>query len=207
MEQLEAPSPSTHQRIVQADRRRYSLRLEPEFWAALDWAAARSGVRLGRLVGDIAAGMPPGGNLAARLRAYCLMKAEERGAEAERRAERAELAAGATDIAALLEACPAPCLVMSREGAIGQINAAFGRWFGPGHAALIGRPFEHFLSLRATRTRAAILAEFDQRTRAWAPVHVIYVAPGRVVAAPAGLMPVARQPAGGFSCLVMIDAR
>ena len=46
-----AEATGPQQRIVQADGRRYSLRLEPEFWSALERAAKDRGVRLGRLVG------------------------------------------------------------------------------------------------------------------------------------------------------------
>lgn len=193
------------QRIVQADGRRYSLKLEPSFWAALTDAAERRGVRLGRLVADLAAALPPdGGNLASHLRVFCLAEAERAVAAAEEAGRRSQLAGGATDVDTLVEQCPAPCLVLAVDRRILRANDGFSRWYGPAAANLAGKSFDHFFKLRTTQSLDALLRSFAAGDAAFAKAHLLYVVPGRVVAAPARLMPVARRAADDFALLLMV---
>lgn len=192
------------QRIVQADGRRYSLKLEPPFWAALTAAAERRGVRLGRLVADLAAALPPDGNLASHLRVFCLTEADRAVAAAEEAGRRSHLAAGATDIDTLVEHCPAPCLVLAIDRRILRVNDGFSRWYGPAAANLAGKSFDHFFKLRTTQPLEAMLRGFATGDVAYTKAHLLYVVPGRVVAAPARLMPVARRAADDFALLLMV---
>lgn len=64
------------QRILQLDGKRYSLRLEREFWSALEAIARRRKLRLNRLVADIASRRPAESNLSSMLRVYCLGEVE-----------------------------------------------------------------------------------------------------------------------------------
>lgn len=64
------------QRVLQLDGKRYSLRLECEFWSALEAIARRRKLRLNRLVAGIASSRPPESNLSSMLRVYCLGEVE-----------------------------------------------------------------------------------------------------------------------------------
>ncbi|MBI3706702.1 MAG: ribbon-helix-helix domain-containing protein [Proteobacteria bacterium] len=203
-EGTEAPTPAMRQQIVQAEGRRYSLKLEPAFWAALERSAKLRGVRRGRLVADIAKDLTPGANLASRLRVFCLEEAQAAAHEQEQRAVRALLAVGETDVAALTEACPVPCLIAGQDRVVARVNSAFGRWFGPSHAKLVGRPIDHFLKLKTVQPFEGIMASFAERRLAMASGHLIYVVPGRVIAAPARMVPVARSDAQNFAVLIMV---
>lgn len=68
------------QRILQRDGKRYSLRLEHEFWAALETIASRRKLRLNRLVADIASHRAGEGNLSSLLRVFCLGEIERASA-------------------------------------------------------------------------------------------------------------------------------
>jgi predicted DNA-binding ribbon-helix-helix protein len=54
---------------------RTSILLEPEFWIALRSLAGEGPGRLPALVAGVAAGVPPGGNLASALRVHALLHA------------------------------------------------------------------------------------------------------------------------------------
>src|SRR6185312_4149587 len=64
------------QRILQVDGKRYSLRLEHEFWAALEAIAVRRKLRLNRLVAEIASRRCGETNLSSLLRVFCLGEME-----------------------------------------------------------------------------------------------------------------------------------
>lgn len=192
------------QRIVQSDGRRYSLRLEPEFWAALERAAREDGLRLGRLVAGIAKESPQGSNLASRLRLFCLEAAGRRGDRLEGQLLEVSRTSGDTDIGVLVDALPIPALVIGAAGEISHFNSGFGRWFGPGHPQLPGKQFDFFMKLRTQQPFEQIRKAFADRRLGMALGHIMYVSPGRVAAAPCRLVPVQRQPSGSHACLVML---
>lgn len=194
------------QRIVQAGGRRYSLKLEPAFWTALADAAATRGIRLGRLVADLASSLSPEGNLASHLRVFCLAETQQAIAAAEQAGRRGELAGGATDVDSLVEHCPAPCLVVALDGRVLRTNEGFARWYGSAAAGLAGKSFDHFFKLRAARPLEALMRSFAAGEIAAAKAHLLYVVPGRVVAAPVRLMPVARRSPNDFALLLMVAA-
>jgi len=204
IESDEAPADGPQQRIVQADGRRYSLRLEPEFWTALERAAKDRGVRLGRLVAGIAKEAAPGANLASRLRLFCLDAADRRAGKLHDSLQEATRSSGDTDIAVLVDSLPIPAVVIGGAGEIKHFNGGFGRWFGPGHPQLVGKPFDFFMKLRTQQPFEQIRRAFGERRLAMALGHVMYVSPGRVAAAPCRLVPVQHQPSGAHSCLVML---
>jgi len=206
---MEAPSDPLSlkpvQRILQADGRRYSLKLEGSFWDALALAARERGVKLGRLIADLAAERPGEGNLASRLRVFCLMEAERRSRAGAEAASHASLSAGATNVETLVELCPASCLVMTRDRRIVRVNGAFGRWYGSAYVNLPGKTLDHFFKLRMASSYESVMAAFETGTVQAAKAHLLYVVPGRVVAGAARLMPVARVNADEFSVLIMVD--
>jgi predicted DNA-binding ribbon-helix-helix protein len=192
------------QRIVQAGGRRYSLKLEPAFWTALSDAAETRGIRLGRLVADLSMTLPPQGNLASHLRVFCLAETQHAIAAAEQARRRGELSGGATDVDTLVEHCPAPCLVMTLDGRILRTNEGFARWYGPAAAGLAGKSFDHFFKLRAAKPFEAVVRNFAAGEAAAVKAHLLYVVPGRVVAAPVRLVPVARRAPNDFALLLMV---
>ncbi len=199
-----APAEGPQQRIVQADGRRYSLRLEPEFWTALERAAKERGVRLGRLVAGIARDAPAGANLASRLRLFCLDVAERRAGHLQESLQEATRSSGDTDVGVLVDSLPIPAIVIGSGGEISHFNSGFGRWFGPGHPQLLGKPFDFFMKLRTQQPFEQIRRAFAERRLAMALGHIMYVSPGRVAAAPCRLVPVQHQPSGAHSCLAML---
>ncbi len=199
-----APEPM-QQRVLQADGRRYSLKLEPEFWTALSTAAEARGVRSGRLVSDIASSMPRGANLASQIRVFCLADVERRRAIESERASRAELSSGSTDLDAVIEQCPTPCLVASKQQRILRINNGFARWYGATAASLSGKPFDHFFKLQMAQPVDAVFRALGAGRMSSANGQILYVLPGRVVSAPVRLLPVARR-ADEFSVLMMVAA-
>lgn len=192
------------QRILQADGRRYSLKLEPAFWSALAEAARERGVKLGRLVADLAAQGPRGANLASQLRLFCLAEASRLHQEAEEAARRAGLSLGSTDVDTLVEICPAPCLIMARDRRILRVNTGFGGWYGSAYVNLPGKALDHFFKLRMDMGYEALVAAFGAGQINASRAHLLYVAPGRVVSSPARLMPVARSGPDDFLILIML---
>lgn len=194
------------QRILQADGRRYSLKLEAPFWDALALAARERGIKLGRLVADLAGDRSGEGNLASRLRVFCLTEGERRLRSVAATASQASLATGTTNVETLVELCPASCLVMTRDRRIVRVNTAFGRWYGSAYVNLPGKTLDHFFKLRMASSYDSVMAAFETGTLQAARAHLLYVVPGRVVAGAARMMPVARVSADDFSVLVMVDA-
>jgi predicted DNA-binding ribbon-helix-helix protein len=199
------PSLKPLQRILQADGRRYSLKLETSFWDALGQAARERGIKLGRLIAELAAEQPGEGNLASRLRVFCLREGERRLRAVAEAASQASLSAGATNVETLVELCPASCLVMTRDRRIVRVNAAFGRWYGSAYVNLPGKTLDHFFKLRMASSYEGVMAAFENGSMQAAKAHLLYVIPGRVVAGAARLMPVARVGADEFSVLIMVD--
>lgn len=191
-------------RIVQAKGRRFSLRLEGAYWAALDRAAQEQGVRVGKLVADIARDMPADANLASRVRLFCLAEGERRAASLERSLAEQEARGGDTDVVGLVDALPIPALLITAAGNVGHLNAGFGRWFGSGHAHLLGRPLDHFLKLRTQLPMEQVRRSFANRASGLALGHLMYVSPGRVAAAPCRIVPVQQRDHGQFAMLIML---
>ncbi|HQT61391.1 MULTISPECIES: ribbon-helix-helix domain-containing protein [unclassified Acidiphilium] len=66
---------SLEKRSLSLSGHRTSVALEPEFWAALEAAAARRGVALGTLVREVDAARDPERPLASALRVFALTDA------------------------------------------------------------------------------------------------------------------------------------
>jgi predicted DNA-binding ribbon-helix-helix protein len=121
---------SWEQRILQLDGRRYSLRLEPEFWAALEAIASRRKLRLNRVVAEIASHRSRENNLSSLIRVFCL-------GEIERGTAGRSLALDSASVTALLEAAPAPGLLLDTDKVILAANGAFVHWSGVKRALLL----------------------------------------------------------------------
>jgi predicted DNA-binding ribbon-helix-helix protein len=177
------PTGEWEQRILQFDGRRYSLRLEPDFWTALEAIAERRKQRLNRLVAEIAMQRAAGANLSSALRVFCL-------AEIQRGALSRPLPADRTSLLALAESAPLPCLVFCGDQKILTLNHAFARWVGVPRERLLGEPvLRHFL-FPTIRSLAEMWAGFPRDAALPQVVPLISIEPGRLLTTNAKLTPV-----------------
>jgi predicted DNA-binding ribbon-helix-helix protein len=166
------------QRILQLDGMRYSLRLEPEFWAALEAIASQRKLRLNRIVAEIASRRSGANNLSSLIRVFCL-------GEIERSTAGRSLALDSASIAALVEAAPAPGLLLDTDQLILAANGAFVRWSGVKRALLLRQKI-------ATHFRLESASNFDGlwvRPLREEEAQVVSVMPDGVVTARAKLLP------------------
>jgi predicted DNA-binding ribbon-helix-helix protein len=175
---LSAPSSPWEQRILQLDGKRYSLRLEHEFWAALEAIASRRKLRLNHLVAEIASHRPSDTNLSSQLRVFCL-------SETERATAGRSAALDGTSITTLVEAAPMPGLLLDADQTVLVANEAFQHWSGVKRALLLRQKL-------ATRFRLQSASSFDglwSRPIREEDTRIIGVMSGRVFAADAKLVP------------------
>lgn len=174
------------QRILQADGRRFSLRLEPCYWDALAEIAAETATRVSRLVAEIDARRPAGSNLCSTIRAYCLAALQDRILSLSS-------AAGRTNLLQILHSAPTPGLMLGADQTIVAANESFVKWMNV--------PAEEFMRqpvLRHFRFRAAASAD-DIWDRLAAPgakeqkARIIHISPGRVLAGNALIVPISSE--------------
>ena len=192
-------------RIVQFANRRYSIKLEQDFWTFLEETAKRQGQRLNHLVAALASDHPSTLGFAAALRLFCLNEARTRLGTAEKEVEKAALATGTTDLTSIVGACPAACVVLDQDRVIQLLNDNFARWLNADREALQGKPIEHFFQIRGHFRLDELWARFGQGFTTAVPAKLAYVAPGRVVVAKAHLCAAAIKGPEDFSCLIMLD--
>ena len=184
-------------RIVQANGRRFSIKLESGFWRGLQDSATDRRVRLNHLIAALAAQSAPTANLASRLRVFCL--ATLRG-----RLTNATYAASRTSLLAVIESAPAACLMVSAGQIILAANRGFHTWFGGAAEHEIGRPLLRDFRFKARRPIGEIWSEFEQGRKSDEAARMINFAPGRVLAANVTLAPVAVAGKSRFVCLVWL---
>lgn len=172
------------QRILQVAGRRYSLRLETCYWQTLTAIAAHRRQRLNRLVAEIAV-LAEEANLAARLRVFCL--------EESRQATQArEFAVERTSVLGLITSAPIPALAADASGRIIAVNAPLSAWLGTPAGPLTGTPLLRHFRFHC-RAGCAVEALWKELGGSWATAEstrMIHIAPGRVLAANARLVPV-----------------
>ncbi len=174
--EAEAPKP----RIVQYRNRRFSVRLEPVFWRALDVLADRAGIRLGRYIFQLYE-RSQGGNFSSFLRSHCMLRNEERLAEYSLVAEQGNL----MDV---LRAAPAPGLILSRYRSIIGTNASFLEWLGPTDVSLTGVNLTSLIQVRTREPLNEVWQHLLSGKFNSVDARVLYVAPGRVNAAQASFV-------------------
>ncbi len=192
-----AGDPPLKPRIIQADHRRYSLKLEPVFWAALEELAELQGRRLNHLVAEIAREAGPDANLASRLRMFCLTAYQ--GQQAEREAVRQRL-----DLGGLLDSSPIPALLIAPNMLIRRENAAFAQRFGGEGRRFVGRPLQRLFRLQTAVPLVEAWARFARGEVFPVRGRLIHAVPGRVTTAEMRLFPVPGRGAGRFYCIVWI---
>ncbi len=192
-------------RILQSAGRRYSIKLEAGFWRVLEKVAVRQGLRLNELVGGLAETLSLDIGFTAALRLFCLNEAMTQLRAADREISNLSLAAGSTDVAAIVGACPAPCLMISQDRVIQRLNEAFIRWLQARHEDLLGQPIDRFFQIRGHFRFDELWARFGEGYTTPVPAKLAYVAPGRVTVAKAYLCAIAVKGPEDFSCLIMLD--
>lgn len=172
---VQTPKP----RIVQHKNRRYSIRLEPVFWRSLEGLAERGGIRLGQFIGELANGYE-GNNFASHLRVICMV-ARERAL--------AEFSLGPTlgSLLDVVDSCPSPGLLLSRDRTIVASNRNFLDWLGEPERSLAGADLTSVIQVRTRRPLNDVWADLVQGRHLVADANVLHVAPGRAVAATARL--------------------
>ncbi|MCZ6448505.1 MAG: ribbon-helix-helix domain-containing protein [Alphaproteobacteria bacterium] len=177
-------SPLRH-RVLQVDGRRYSVRLEESYWAVLEELAGRRGLRLARIIDEVAAAAKGEASLASALRLRCLGVLGEKLADGLK-ASRAASGAGGRYTASLenlVTANPAPSLLIAHDGKILLANVAFQNWSGVKAEALVGQPYDWFFQLRLSHGLQETIDRLIHGTEGHRPARISYIAPGRVVVA------------------------
>ena len=185
-------------RIVQYRSRRYSIRLEPVFWRALERLAERNGMRLGRFVADLAE-RHSGGNFSSHLRVICML-------EAERTIAGAQLRAGEASLVDMVSASFNPGLVLSRYRTIVAHNDAFVEWLGADHPALLGTDLTSIVQVRTRPPLNDTWLDMIAGNIESAEARVLYVEPGRVLAAPARIVAIQPRPGEDFYALMWLSS-
>ncbi len=169
----ESPKP----RIVQFRNRRYSVRLEPIYWRALERLAEHRNMRLGRFIAQLAEDFN-GGNFSSYLRVHCML-------EAERSLAQTHLSPAYGTLLDVVRGCPSPGLVLSRYRSIIAHNQAFAEWLGPLDQPLNGANLTSILQIRTKQSLNEVWQAMASGQLHQEEARILYVAPGRVNAAQA----------------------
>ena len=192
---LQRPQP----RIVQFKNRRYSIRLEPVFWQALESQAKRQGMRLGKYIGHLAEAFE-GNNFSSHLRVLSMLESERTIAQANLPVRRA----GLLDL--VLTAFE-PGLVLSRYRTIIAYNAGFLAWLGREFRPAVGSDLTSVFQVRTRRPLNELWLDLIAGTVVSADINILHVQPGRVLAAPARLVALPAASEGEFYGALWISTR
>ena len=175
-------SPS-RQRVLQVDRKRYSVRLEDAYWHILEDLARDQGVKLSRLVDDVAKEVKGASGLAAALRLRCLSALADRNGADQTPADRWSVGGGVygASLEKLISANPAPSLLLAEDGRILLANEAFQNWSGVKSESLMGQPYDWFFQLRLAAPLAEVVDSLAHGREGFQHARISYIAPGRVV--------------------------
>jgi predicted DNA-binding ribbon-helix-helix protein len=169
---------------------RTSIKLEPEFWGYLKEVADSRGIRVSRLVNDVAAATPERTNLASTLRTFSLIHAQLRWRGLERELEQLNLAGNTQDLPRVLDACPLPCLLLSADRTVKRLNQAFAAWLHVDARGVLGQRLDNIMILRGAEMPALWQRVFGDGGKG--RFNATYVSPGKVRTAQAlaiGLSP------------------
>lgn len=191
---IQAPKP----RIVQYKNRRYSIRLEPVFWQALESLAEHEGMRLGRFIAELAEHYV-GNNFASHLRVVSMV-------ESERALAQASLLPAQDNILDVVRACASPGLVLSRYRTILAHNDSFVEWLGTPAESLAGANLTTVIQVRTQRPLNDLWLDMVAGNLASADANVLHVEPGRVIAAAAKLLGLHPRDGDGFYAVMWLSA-
>ena len=190
---IQAPKP----RIVQYKNRRYSIRLEPVFWQALESLAEREDLRLGRFIAELAEHYT-GNNFASHLRVISMV-------ESERALARASLLPTQDNILDVVRACASPGLVLSRYRTILAHNDSFVEWLGTPAGTIAGADLTTVIQVRTRRPLNDLWLDMVAGNLASVDANVLHVEPGRVIAAAAKLLGLHPRDGDGFYAVMWLS--
>jgi len=191
---IQTPKP----RIVQYQNRRYSIRLEPVFWQALENLSEQEGMRLGRFIAELAARYN-GNNFASHLRVISMV-------ESERALAQSSLLPTQDNILGVVRACASPGLVLSRYRTILAHNDGFLEWLGAPEESLAGADLTSVIQVRTRRPLNDLWLDMVAGNVAIAEANVLHVEPGRVIAAAAKLLGLHPRDGEGFYAVMWLSA-
>lgn len=191
----ETDRPVTRQ--VQVEGRRHAISIEPVYWSILEDASRATGIRLNRLVKTVAAAPAGPDNLAARLRLFCVRWQGRRLRELEN-------APPTVDLARIIDAAPGPCFALSRDLAIVWHNPPLRTWLGLTPAELAAMPFARHFRLRLSRPLTEVWREFSGASAGIETGSLTCLLPGRLLARPVSVCPVALPGPRVFLGLVFV---
>jgi predicted DNA-binding ribbon-helix-helix protein len=184
---------------------RTSIKLEPEFWGYLKDVADSRGIRLSRLVNDVASATPERANLASTLRTFCLIHAQLRWRGLERDLEQLNLAGNTQDLPRVLDACPLPCLLLSADRTVKRLNQAFAAWLHVDGRGVLGQRLDNIMILRGADMPALWQRIFGDGGKG--RFNATYVSPGKVRTAQALAVGLSPRPGANAirACLIIFE--
>lgn len=193
-------------RIVQHRGRRYSLKLGSDIWDILERSAQRRSKRLNRLVGEIAEACPPGANLSATLRSYCVDELKLQVSELEHKLREMSMSTQGISAASVADACPSPCFLLNAQNLVLKTNAAAQKWLSIDEVALRDKPIDRYMQIKVPVPLPQIVEQFAAGRSAVFPARVICLRPGRLIMAKGSLCPAVVRGDGDLLYFLMIDA-
>ncbi|KLN60134.1 hypothetical protein WH96_13155 [Kiloniella spongiae] len=167
-------------RIVQYNKKRYSIRLEPVFWRALEMVANDHDLKVGKFIGKLET-IYQGHNFSSFLRVFCMISAERHLAAAETDTNKDTLLS-------IINASPSPAALMAQDMTIISSNSAFYNWIGEDKYALEGSSINKLFQLR---TRGLLQDNLKELLTAQIPhidARIIRMIPGKVITAQARIV-------------------
>lgn len=201
-----APQMKIIHRIVQHRGRRYSLKLGADIWEILERSAQRRGKRLNRLIGEIAEGCPPGANLSATLRSYCVDELKLQVRELEQKLRETSMSTQGISAASVADACPSPCFLLNAQNLVLKTNAAAQKWLSIDEATLRDKPIDRYMQIKVPVPLSQILEQYAAGRSNVFPARVICLRPGRLIMAKGSLCPAVVRSEGDLLYFLMIDA-
>jgi predicted DNA-binding ribbon-helix-helix protein len=191
----QAPQP----RVVQNQKRRHSIRLEPVFWQALENLARDQGKRLGKFIDEIASAYQ-GRNFASHLRVFTVISLQ-------RSLARQALGGKADDLYRLVEYAPAPGLILSRNRSIIGFNQAFVHWLGVGNSPLIGAELTDVFQVRTAGSLGVLWDDLVTGRIEHLDAKVLHIRPGQARAAQARVLGLRSVERSSFHGVLWLIAR
>lgn len=184
-------------RQVQLVGRRFAISIEPVYWEVLEEAARDLNLRLNHLVGALAGAEAGPGNLAARLRLFCIRRLRRQFREARSVPRRFQLPD-------FIEAVPSPCFAINHRRRIAHVNQAVRELVGEGDDELIGIPAEKYFRIKFADPSPDVWRSFGEKDAEPIAGSVAYMMPGRLAARRMIACPMRLRRKGQFLCIVFI---
>ncbi|MFD2207738.1 ribbon-helix-helix domain-containing protein [Kiloniella antarctica] len=167
-------------RVVQYNKKRYSIRLEPVFWRALEQVANDHDLKIGKFIGKLET-IYQGPNFSSFLRVFCMISAERHLAAAETDTHK-------NTVLSIIEASPSPAALLTSDMTIASCNNAFYNWLGETSIALEGSNITKLFQLRTKGLLQSGLDELMQTVVQHLDARIIRVVPGKVITAQARMV-------------------